>query len=97
MGGTIMKRFVVRTRWGTVRVVIAITVATPIMDRWGTIYGIYGWRQVVAGLMISEGLLFAGVLKATRPPNPYKRISHLYDRRDLGPTGMLGSDGLRWL
>lgn len=47
--------------------------------------------------MVAEGLLFAGVLEPTRPPNPYKRIYHLYDLCDLGPTGVLSSDNLSWV
>ena len=55
-----MRQVLVRTRLGMLGVVIALAAAAVIEYQWGRIYGVYGWREVAAGLMIAGGLLFAG-------------------------------------
>src|SRR6187455_854322 len=76
---------------GLIGVIVAIVVAVGITAWRGPLFGVYGWRAVAGGLMLAETLGFAGLLEFLRAPNPYSRVYHLYDLRDLGPTGELQS------
>ncbi|HYI14881.1 MAG TPA: hypothetical protein VEX37_05800 [Thermomicrobiales bacterium] len=82
---------------GLIGALVAIVIAIAITAQWGPLFGVYGWRAVAAGLMLAEVLVCAGLLEFMRAPNPYSRVYHLYDLRDLGPTGELQSSDLRWL
>jgi hypothetical protein len=82
---------------GLIGVIVAIVVAVGITAWRGPLFGVYGWRAVAGGLMLAETLVFAGLLEFLRAPNPYSRVYHLYDLRDLGPTGELQSSNLSWL
>ena len=84
-------------RFGLAWAIVAIVAALVIDTRWGPLFGVYGWSTVAAALMIGGFLLFAGFLEFIRPPNPYSRLHHLYDMRDLGPTGVVHSSDLSWL
>jgi hypothetical protein len=82
---------------GLIGAFLAIVIAIAITAQWGPLFGVYDWRAVAAGLMLAEILAFVGLLEFMRAPNPYSRVYHLYDLRDLGPTGELQSSDLRWL
>lgn len=84
-------------RFGIVGAVVAVIAALIIDARWGPPFGVYGWRTVAMALMVGGFLLLAGFLEFIRPPNPYSRLHHLYDMRDLGPTGVVHSSDLSWL
>lgn len=84
-------------RVGAIGAVVAVIAAILIDLQWGPLFGVYDWRAVAIGLMIGEFLIFVAFLEFIRPPNPYSRLHHLYDMRDLGPTGVVHSSDLGWL
>jgi hypothetical protein len=86
-----------KMRIGAIGAIVATIAAILIDLQWGPLFGVYGWRVIAAGLMIGGFLLLAAFLEFIRPPNPYSRLYHLYDLRDLGPTGVVYSSDLSWL
>lgn len=93
-----MRSMIRRVRYGLLLVPILVALATVIDRLWGPVFGIWGWAEVGAALLVLGAMGFALVEEFMRPPNPYSRIHHLYDLRDVAKSDTLyaASPTLLW-
>ena len=87
-----MPRSLLQRFWlGLATIPIAIVVAVIVTQLWGTVFGIWGWMQFAAILLVMTVIVLALAEEFMRPPNPYTRTHHLYDLRDVSPKRDLQS------
>ena len=86
-----------RFGFGVAFTVVAVLLAVIGTSLWGSIYGIWDWPEVSAGLLVLGAMAFALLEEAVRPQNPYRNLNPLYGLQDVAKTGQLFSGGSGWI
>ncbi len=78
-----VRSLVSRFSIGLVTVPLVIILAVVVTQLWGPVFGMWGWMEFSAILLVLTVMLFALAEEFFRTPNVYGRTHHLYDLRDV--------------
>jgi hypothetical protein len=93
-----MQQVVTRISVGLGLTVLLVGAAIGMTWQWGPTFGVWDWKATGAGLLFIGAMAVLLLAEFFRTPNPYSRIYHLYDLRDVSPDRNVqsGSERLIW-